>query len=68
VGRAETYSSNLFKRREEYARTPTSIQTKHFDPKSALKNSRSHSQIETISRSALTDNNNVLKSGKKLND
>ena len=69
ASRGETYSSKMFKKREEYARTPTCVPTKPFEQKSELQGSRSRSYVGNISRSGLTDTDKgVLRSGKKLGD
>jgi hypothetical protein len=54
-------------RKDELSRTPSQIYSKNQDVALALKGSRSRSQLDPIRKSNLAEND-VLRSGKKLND
>jgi hypothetical protein len=54
-------------RKEEFSRTPSHIYSKNQETVLALKDSRSRSQLEPIRKVGLAEND-VLRSGKKLND
>lgn len=60
-------SKPIKKREEELTRTPTYL-NRYDESKNALKASRSRSQIDSIKKSTLGPNDDVLRSGKKLND
>lgn len=55
---------------DELVKTPTYVHNKQSEAKAGLTNSQSRSNIDSIRKSTLTDNekSDVLKSGKKLNE